>query len=609
MTITYQPPLTPGYNSISAIPGLGGSNLATTRSPFFTAANQFIPRNLHDVIRWARYITMQSPVSTEVIRKLATYPITDFVVDTEKPASKVKYEEIFKSFKLKSTLHDIGFDYHTMGNVFISIYFPIVRNLICPTCDSVFPAKKADFVKFTNFQFEGTCPKCDCKGIFKHKDVKSLSIPDMNLIKWDPLNISVNHNPITNEYDYYYKISNEVKRRVKQGDRLFVDSMPWAFIEAIRNNQDFKFDNNNFFHMKNMSTGQLLEGVSVPPLISHFGLVFYQASLRRANEAIAQDFMSPMRVVYPQPQTGNSDPVVALSMKNFQARMTEAFQKHKLDPSHVVVAPVPIGYEAVSGEGKALLITSELELAEETMLLSLGVSKELLTGTTNWTSSTVGLRMLENTLQTYTGQVNDLLDWVMDRVARYLGIEVCEVKLTPFKLTDDDNLREVLLKLSSEGKASASTLYESYGMDYDRELERIREDAVAEAVNQIKAQMEVERGQFMAAKEVAEKFDNNSEYKAALGKAQIIAAEIKAMDQGTQLQVMNQLQLEDYAMFLLVSRILDQASEADHAQAMQEAEVNAAGQPAEPQPGEENEKVPKKTDSAKNPPKPKTSKE
>ncbi len=128
------------------IPGtmpLGGTH-ATTTNPYFTVANQFLPRNLHDVIRWSRYITSQSPVTTEVVRKLSTYPITDFVVETSSQKTKEKYDEIFTSFKLKSTLHDVGFEYYTIGNVFLSIYFPIHRSLECPHCSTSFNAKRAE---------------------------------------------------------------------------------------------------------------------------------------------------------------------------------------------------------------------------------------------------------------------------------------------------------------------------------------------------------------------------------------------------------------------------------------------------------------------------------
>ena len=565
MSNLYQPPLTPGYNSTYAL-----GNVGTSRNPFFNIANQYLPRNLHDVIRWSRYITFHSPVTSEVIRKLATYPITDFVVDSEKESTRQRYREIFKSFKLKSVLHDVGFEFFTLGNVFLSIYFPLHRTLTCPHCHTEYNAKTAEFIKFVNFKFEGVCPKCDTKGVFPHKDTRSLNLDDMNLIKWDPIHMVVNHNPITNEYAYYYKISNEIKRRVRQGDKLFVNSMPWAFIEAIKNNQDFKFENSNFFHLKNVSTGQMVEGISVPPLISQYGLVFYQATLRRANEAVAQDHMTPMRIIYPQAQTGNSDPVVAMSMKNFVNNMTGSVMRHKQDPNHVVIAPVPVGYQEVSGNGRNLLVTQELAQAEESILLSLGVSRELLTGTTNWTSSTVGLRMLDNTLQSYTGQINDLLEWIMRNITKYLGIETCPVTLLPFKLTDDDGVRNMLASLHANGKASTTSLYESYGMDYEDELVKIREDAVSDAVNQAKIQLEVERGVFLAASQMVDKFDESNDYRTALGKAQAVAEQLVNADMSVKRQVLGQMEIEDMPLYLMVSRLLEKYNEQGRAQAQAE---------------------------------------
>lgn len=583
MSSAYQPPLTPGFNS-----GAVAGNLATTRNPFFSVANQFLPRSLHDVIRWARYITTQSPVTTEVIRKLATYPITDFIVDTEKESTRKKYRDLFKTFNLRSVLHDVGFEYYTLGNVFLSVYFPIHRTLVCPHCSQPYSAKNADFIKFVNFEFEGTCPKCQTKGRFERKDTKSYNVEDMNLIKWDPTNIAVNHNPITNEYEYYYKIPNDIKRRVRMGDKLFVNSVPWNFIDAIKNNQDFKFDTNNLFHLKNLSTGQMVEGISVPPLISQFSLVFYQQTLRKANESVAQDYMAPLRVIYPSAASNNGDPVVNLSMKNFAANMQQAMIRHKQDNNHVVFAPVPVGYQAVSGEGKNLLVTQEIAQAEESILLSLGVSRELLSGTTNWTSSTVGLRMLENTLLTYTSQVEGLIEWVMTRVTKYLTMETCAVTLTPFKLTDDDNMRQILLNLQGQGKASTSTLLESYGIKYEDELNRIREDAVEEAVNQAKMQLEVDRGVFLAAKQMTDKFDQNNDYRTALSKAQQIAEQLHGSDMSTRRQVLNQFKIEDFALYLMVSKLLEEYNEADskERQLQQSGMVGPDGQPVQQDPSQ-----------------------
>jgi hypothetical protein len=562
-------------------------NYAATPNPFFTVANQFLPRNLHDVIRWARFITIQSPMTTEVVRKLSTYPITDFIVDTVDPKVKARYEEIFKKTRLKSALHDIGFEYYTIGNVFLSIYFPIQRMLQCPSCSQEYNAKTSTFITFRHYEFHGICPKCAFSGNFIRKDTKSMDIRDLNLVKWDPVNIAVNHNPITNEYEYYYKIPNEVRRRVRQGDKLFVNSVPWGFIEAVKNNQDFKFDRDNIYHLRNMSAGPLIEGVAIPPLICLFSLVFYQQTLRRGNEAIAQDYMTPLRVVFPQAQTGNSDPVISISMRNFAARMKQAFIEHKRDPNHVLIAPVPVGYQAISGEGKTLLVAQEIAQADEAILLSLGVSKELLSGQTNWTSSTVGLRLLRNTLEVYVDQIEGFIEWFVTRVSKYLTIETCNVELAPFKLADDEGLRQMLGQLVMNGTGSFSSLYESYGMDFDEELRKIKEDAVSSAVNKVETQIEIEQAEFLAAREVGEKVDKEGDYHNALEKAQAIAEELYNADEASRRQVLNQFKLDDYAMYLMVSKLLQEEQEKKSADlAMQQAGL-AEGQPGQPgQPGD-----------------------
>lgn len=559
----YGPPPIPGTSGAQGLSTVGpyGGDYAPTASPFFTVANQFIPRNLHDVIRWSKYITMQSPVTTEVIRKLSTYPITDFVVDSKSEKTREKYKEVFDSFRLKTVLYDIGFEYYTVGNVFISIYFPIHRSLICPQCAQAYSAKTARFITFKNYEFHGECPACKYAGAFKRIDTKSHNVKDMNLIKWDPLNIVVNNNPITGESKFYFKIPNEIKRRVQQGDKLFVNSVPWGFIEAVKNNQDFEFDDEHIFHLKNISAGHNIQGIAVPPLISLFSLVYYQATLRKANESISTDFMNPLRVVYPMAQTGQSDPVVSISMRNFVSHMTEAIAKHKRDRNHVLLAPVPIGYQGISGEGKTLLVSQEIAQAEESILLSMGVSRELLSGVTNWQSSTVGLRLLQNTMGVYTDQMMEMVNWVMTHVSSYLGLEKCKVNLIPFKLTDDDNLRQALLQLMENGQVSPSTFFETYGKDYNEELESMKKDAIAKAVNDVETKFAVEQAIFISSREVTDKFDKDNDYRTTLAKAQEVAQQLYQADDMAKITILNQLRVTDYPMYMLVNMLLEEFAE------------------------------------------------
>jgi hypothetical protein len=536
-------------------PGFGANQ---SGNPWFNLANQYAPRNLHDIIRWARYIILQSPTATEVIRKLATYPITDFNIDTKSEPLKKRYRDIFKSLKLKESLQNCGFEFFSIGNVFVSIYLPINRELVCPKCLTRHSSKKASFLSFKKWEFTGACPThgCGYSGVFTRHDSKSMNVADINIIKWTPEHIVVNHNPITGEKDFYYKIPNSLKQKIQRGDRLAVNSTPWGFIEAIRHNQDFKFDTDAIFHLQNISTGGSIEGVAVPPMLSLFSLVFYQATLRKANEAIATEYLTPLRTIFPQAQTGNSDPSLALNLKNFRNIMENAIRLHKRDKNHYLIAPVPIGYNALSGEGKNLMVSQEIAQAEEQILISLGVSQELLSGTTNWTSTSVGLRMMENTLLSYISRIEDLVSWSMAKITAYLGLANVEVSMVPFRLLDDPAFKQLLLSLASSGKASLTTLFEENGLDFHSEMENLIDEAAAAASSVVETQVRSEQAQFMAASKAGEDITKDLSFVSALAKSQMIYEQISGASPEDKKAMLNQLKMADYGQYWMVSQLM-----------------------------------------------------
>lgn len=551
----FNPPLIPGLSN-AAIGGQGGGNYAQGRNPQYTLANQYLPRNLKDVIRWSKFITAQSPVTSEVLRKLATFPITNFTYSSDDEAVKERYQEIARSFSLKQKLHNIGFQYHTQGNVFVSVYLPFVRMIHCNLCNASYNLANAEFIRFRNFGFEGECPKCNNKATFRHTDTKSMNVEDMELIIWDPLHIMINHNPISGKSKYYYTVPGDIKKQVRDGNMLYISTLEWSLIESIKQNKDFEFAPGTIYHLKNLDTSGSAGGFAVPPLVSHFNLVFYQATLRRANESIATDYMAPLRAIFPQAQTGNSDPVVTISMRNFVSRIEQAIVEHKRDNNHVLVAPVPIGYQTISGEGKTLLVAQEIEQAEDSLLLSMGVSRELLTGTTNWTSSTVGLRMLKNTLDSYVGQILELLTWVSRRVGTYQQIPECVIGLTPFQLTDDDNLKQLLLTLAQNSQVSMTTVYEAMGRSYDEEQERMLEEQKSKARFAVRTKFEIERATYLEGVAVKKESEKTDDYLQALQKANVAIQELQTKDPMEQQAILSALKLVDYGQYALISHLL-----------------------------------------------------
>lgn len=529
-------------------------------NPFYVVSTQFLPRNFNDVIRWSRFVITQSPTLMEVIRKLATYPITEFIINTPNKAAKDKYTKILKSIRLKSFLNEVGFDHYTLGNVYISIYFPINRFLQCPTCYTEYKYEDVkDSIRFKNYIFEGACKKCQHSGAFTRIDRKSMDIEDMNLIRWPVENVSVHRNPITNKTDYYYTIPNYVKKGIMIGDPTYITGTPWSIIEAVKDNKDYKFDNKNFYHFKNITLGDLLNGYGIPPLISIYSLVYYQALLRRANEAIATEHLTPLRFVSPKQGSGTTDPGVVVNLSSFASKIEENLKKFKKDPNHIAISPVPVDITNMGGEGRALLISQELQFAEETILMGLGVPRELMAGTINWTSSTVGLRLLENTLNNYLTQVRELIEWIVTKINAYFNISDVEIDMVPFKLIDDDATRQQLAALLERGQVSVSTYLKAFGLDLDEELDQMKKDEAKLAAFGIEKEHIVAVTKFAKAKDMASNKTEDDDYAKSMELAQQYFQQIMAnQDPNAQKAALMQLRQEDPGLYQQVVTMIEQ---------------------------------------------------
>lgn len=540
----------------------GRYELGTYANPAYDVSSQFLPRSFSDLLKWTRFIIVKSPTTTEVLRKMATYPITEITISTPKEALKERYEDILESVQIIDKLSDGGFDYHAYGNSFTSMYFPIDRFIQCPSCKSSYESRKAldkKFVKWIRWGFEGECPACSYSGVFNREDIKSKDVSRMNIIKWKPDNISLNNNPLTGDTDFYYKIPADVRRKVMIGDPHFICTVPWEMVEAIRLQRDFKFSRGSIHHMKSLSMGDFIEGFGVPPLLSHYSTVFYMQCLKKANEAIALEHMNPLRILYPQQGSGAGDPLSMMSMGNFTGQVKKNLKQFKQDPNHILISPVPIGVGNMGGQGKSLLVTQELQFAEEQLLMSMGVSRELLSGTTNWTSSAVGLRLLENNMNQYVRKLRRYLKWIVKQITSYLGMEEVEVDFVPFELTDNEPMKQILLQMQQGGLISDDTFLEAMGMDPNKEAEKMIQSQIKKAETAVKLRSMVRRAEFTANRDEMSDSEDDDGFGDYNQKVMAIAEQIlNEPDEQKRTSTLMKLQGEDEGMFNHVSGVLAQ---------------------------------------------------
>ena len=566
------------YGMRGRFPGTGPAP-AGASSPFYTISNQYIPRDLKSLLKWVDYILGQSPLVSETLRKYSTYPITEFVHDTDNVSTRKAFEATYKALSMKQTLGDIGMNFFSKGNAIVSLHYKIDRHLKCQSCGASHSIRAISY-KFTKETFQGTCPSCHHTGVFTRNDLYKKSPEGMRLVLWNMMQISVHHNPITGRSDYYYQIPKRVCDAIRMGDKMFMEDTPWEIIQCALRNKELLLDRNKVYHLRNVSLNQAIEGLGTPPLISLYHLVFYEATLRKANEAIATEYLMPLRIVSPAPQTGQSDPIVNASMKTFVSNMTRLAEAHRRDGNAIAFSPIPVSYQPISGEGRTLLVNQEIANAQQTMLLGLGVSQELLSGTSNWTSSTVGLRMLNNMLLNYTSQLEDFFEWLNQKISAYLSVDSVKTSLVPFKLTDDSENKQFMMSLYQAGKVSDSSMMELLGVNISEERERIIDDAAERAAMEVRMQAKVEMARFAASKEAAESMrtQDGGDYQATLEDAQRIAEQLVNAPEDQRRMLMNQLQSQEYPKYLMVSKLLEQMKLDQTKQLKEQAQAQAADQ-------------------------------
>jgi hypothetical protein len=408
--------------------------------------------------------------------------------------------------------------------------------------------------------------------------------PDrINIIRWDPKLIEIGHNPITNENEYYLQVPEDLISRVKNGDAHLISTTPYSVLEAIAKETLYKFKPGKLYHMKADSPAGLESGWGYPPLTSTMHLFYHASILRKANEAIALERLTPMRVLHPQATSANSDPIIAMSVAKWMSELKENVKDWRRDPNHIMFSPVAVGVSQVGGEGRALMVDAEINRAEDNIIAALGFPKEFIYGGLSFTGSSVTLRMLENQLESSMFQLTNLLRWVANEVGAYMKMEEVKVSLGDFKMVDDVQQKQLVLNLFQMGAVSKTTLAESHGMDLAEERQKIKAEQLADANMQQEIQTAIDEMQNSLVQQARSQAAQgqaqgmNYDQQAVIGEADNIAQQLAQMEHGTRKSQLHSLQTEDFVLYSVVIQRLEQLQLDQRNQA--NAQVQEQGMP------------------------------
>jgi hypothetical protein len=211
----------------------------------------------------------------------------------------------------------------------------------------------------------------------------------------------------------------------------------------------------------------------------------------------------------------------------------------------------------MGGQGRSLLTLGEIKEAEDEIIAAMGIPREFLYGGLSFTGSSITLRMLENQLETYTGALNEQLNWIIGQSARILGWQQAEAKFMPFKLIDDTAQKQTLLALAqSTQQISNTTLYDMHDVDINDERRKREQEALDEVRFQMDLDHKVKKLQMSIAQQAQQEANAgtglNYNPQAVLAQAEQLVDQLANTDPGSQRSVLAQLSQEDPVMYAVV---------------------------------------------------------
>lgn len=442
-------------------------------SPFFDVAHTYMPDTIKTMFRWCRYYYLTNPVIAAVVNKMAEYPVTDIIIESENSGMSDHWEEFLEDvIRLRSFLVDMGLYFMCYGNAMVSISFPFVKFLQCGGCNARHPARDVQY-RFHGYRFHMHCPSCGHQGEAKVKDVSIRSPRQIKLILWNPEDITVVHNDITGEDTYFYEVPRQLKNDIQLGKPHIIQNMPQLIIDAVRRQRAVKLSPDNIYHSRRPSilTGVKDSGVGIPLLLPVMKDTFYLQVLKKANEQIAMERVYPLNVLFPQ-GTDGLQPFQSIDLRKWRDQVQQEIARWRIDRAYIPLLPIPIGNQVIGGDGRALMLSQEIKIWSDQIIAGMGVPNEFVYGGLQWSGSNVSLRMLENHFLRYISDLRRFVrNFLIKNIAAYLDWPVVEARFKPFKMADDLQRKALLFQFNTAGKISDRTLLSDSDLDPDKENE------------------------------------------------------------------------------------------------------------------------------------------
>lgn len=468
-------------------------------SPYFDIASTYLPKTFKEMMRWFKYYSVMDDIAASTIERLASFPVTRIIFECKDKKQRDIYEDVFlNQIGLKSRAREVGLDYFTFGNVFISIQYPFTRWLVCTIkgCGKAEQIQRADWA-WKRMHFVGHCRKCGAKDVrFEIRDVYKPQRAGIRIRRWDPEQIEVRAADECVGEQYFYEISRQTRDAVERGDRYMLERCPKSFLDAIRIGGVVRLDPAKVFHFRRAARSDSNNpGLGLGILAGVLKKLFYKQVLLKAQEVLAKQHIVPLWILYPA-GNNNTDVFQDMNASQWRSRLERDLNRWVRDPNHKVISPIQIGLEQLGGTQAEAGLHQQLESVNKDILAGMGVPMEFVMGGLSWSGASVTVRLLENFFISYQDDMVRLMQhFIIDNICDFLRLPRVRIRMQNLRMADDVQMKTALFQMNQANIVSRHSLLETFDIDYDedkkwrdKEFKDLTKEAIEQALATARAQ-------------------------------------------------------------------------------------------------------------------------
>ncbi len=454
--------------------------------PFLLPSAETFPNDIRGTMDLCLYLFNLNKNYGAIANRVVSYFITDITFEGEsnKKERDALRDVLVRMLSLFAKMQQAGHEWAVYGNAFVRCVEPFDRYLIDDRNGSYKAIAIASYpehlVKYNWSDLTYTVPDLTVAKNMSRKKRKLGGLPTVTLkfrdkpaaapdrfsiVFLDPRFVSLDKAHHSDSVQYIYTIPPSMDARIKTGVLHEINNTPRGLLEAVANNKDYRYHSGEVYHFKAPTvTGISDSGWGLPEVISNYHSIHQLQVYRKADAAIAMDYLHPMRIFTPDESSGVNDPVMSLNSAFHTAQLQKLIAAHRKDGTSMHALPFKVGYHELGGNGKQMILQEVVTAYTDALFDGMGFPRELYRGSMNVEQLPNAIRMFERHYEWLYHALNGMLEFVSNTVQRAMDTDAIKVSLKRPVMAYTAEWMQIKMQLAANREIPRGDVYPDIGI-------------------------------------------------------------------------------------------------------------------------------------------------